>query len=85
MPWTIDDIDRFKKGLTPREKKRWVKIANAVLKKSGDEGKAIRIASSRCDENTKLKPSIVDTFDIGNKRMINVDMPFGKKKRKRKK
>jgi len=84
MPWTVEDVDRFKKGLTKTQKKRWVKIANAVLRRTGDDGQAIRIANARCDEDAKLKPSITDTFDIGSKHMINVDMPFGKKKKKKK-
>jgi len=41
MPWTVGDVDRFKKGLSPDEKKRWVAIANGALKscleKGGDE------------------------------------------------
>lgn len=32
MPWTIDDVDSHKKDLTPKQKKKWVKIANTVLK-----------------------------------------------------
>lgn len=31
MPWTINDVDKFKKGLTPKLKKQWVRIANSVL------------------------------------------------------
>jgi uncharacterized protein YdaT len=32
MPWTVKDVDSKKKGLTPAQKKKWVKIANGVLK-----------------------------------------------------
>ena len=58
MPWTVKDVDGFKKGLTPAQKKKWVKIANGVLKdcqsKKGKdcEGKAIRIANSKFEEKT---------------------------------
>lgn len=31
MPWTISDVDRFKRGLTPSQKRQWVAIANSVL------------------------------------------------------
>ena len=31
MPWTVDDVDRHKAGLSPEQKARWVKIANGVL------------------------------------------------------
>lgn len=50
MPWTSSDADRHKKGLTPLQQKRWAAIANDVLKSSGDEGKAIRIANAKCCE-----------------------------------
>jgi len=53
MPWTVGDVDRHKKGLTTEQKKKWVSIANGVLKQcqeeggSDCEGKAIRIANSK--------------------------------------
>ena len=53
MPWTVKDVDRHKKGLASAQKKKWVSIANGVLKDcqskggSGCEGKAIRIANSK--------------------------------------
>ena len=31
MPWTTGDVDRFKKGLSDKEKREWVAIANNVL------------------------------------------------------
>lgn len=42
MPWTVKDVERFKKGLTEAEKERWVRIANGALsscmkKDGGDE------------------------------------------------
>lgn len=57
IPWTVKDVDSKKKGLTPAQKKKWVKIANSVLKdckaKGGSdcEGKAIRIANSKFSED----------------------------------
>jgi len=55
MPWTVKDVDRHKKGLTPEQKKKWVKVANGILRDctkqggstSSCEGKAIRIANSK--------------------------------------
>lgn len=38
MPWTVKDVDRFKKGLTTKKKKQWVAVANSVLKKCMEEG-----------------------------------------------
>lgn len=54
MPWTTGDVDRHKKGLTPEQKAKWVRIANSALRycirKGGKpencEGQAIRIANS---------------------------------------
>ena len=48
MPWTSEDAKRHSKKMnTPARKKKWSAIANAVLKSSGNEGKAIRIANSK--------------------------------------
>jgi len=53
MPWTVKDVDKHKKGLTDKQKRQWVKIANSVYKQcmsdggsdSSCAGKAIRQAS----------------------------------------
>ena len=55
MPWNVNDVDEHKQGLNPQQKKKWVKIANTVLrgciKDTGDrkkcEASAIKIANSR--------------------------------------
>jgi len=43
MPWTIKDVDQFKKDLTDKEKEQWVEIANsayeACMKDGGDDEK----------------------------------------------
>lgn len=58
MPWTADDADKHKKGLTPAQKTKWAKIANGVLEQcrkdggSDCEGKAIRIANSKFSEES---------------------------------
>jgi len=33
MPWSVGDVDSHKKGLTDKQKKQWVRIANSVLKR----------------------------------------------------
>jgi hypothetical protein len=53
MPWSVGDVDKHKKGLSDKQKKQWVRIANSVLSrclaKGGSEGEcagsAIRQAS----------------------------------------
>lgn len=48
MPWDKDDAKgKTKKANTPAKKRKWAKIANAVLKDSGDEALAIRVANSK--------------------------------------
>ncbi len=32
MPWSIEDVEKHKKGLAEADKKKWVAIANSVLK-----------------------------------------------------
>lgn len=60
MPWTVDDVDRFKKGLTATQKKRWVKVANSAYERCAEEGEktnldcevsAIRIANAKFSDN----------------------------------
>jgi len=52
MPWTPSDTKRHSKSANP---KKWSKIANAVLEKTGDEGKAIRIANAKAKRNMPTK------------------------------
>lgn len=54
MPWVEKDVDKHKKGLNAQQKRRWVKVANAILaecikkgeKVSDCEAKAIRSANA---------------------------------------
>jgi hypothetical protein len=38
MPWTIADVDKHKKGLSDKQKKQWVAVANSVLAKCIKDG-----------------------------------------------
>jgi hypothetical protein len=43
MPWVVEDVDKHKKGLTDKQKRQWVRIANSVLascKKKGGTDEA---------------------------------------------
>jgi uncharacterized protein YdaT len=48
MPWKPNDgpARHTKKAKTGAEKRQWSSTANSVLKESGDEGKAVRIANA---------------------------------------
>jgi len=46
MPWKAKDAKRHTKN-PDVDPAKWAAISNAILKREGDEGKAIRIANSR--------------------------------------
>jgi len=46
MPWKAKDAKRHTKNPDVNPAK-WAAISNAILKREGDEGKAIRIANSK--------------------------------------
>jgi len=46
MPWTASDSSRHtKKAKSPKRKRQWSHVANSVLKRTGDEGAAVRAAN----------------------------------------
>ena len=38
MPWSVRDVDKHKKGMTRKQKKQWVAVANSALKSCMDDG-----------------------------------------------
>ena len=47
MPWTEKDAARHTKSArTPKDKRRWSHVANSVLNRTHDEGRAIKAANS---------------------------------------
>jgi hypothetical protein len=47
MPWSPGDATRHtKKAKSPAAKRQWGKVANNVLKSTGDEGRAVREANA---------------------------------------
>ncbi len=68
MLWTVDDVDKHVAGLTPAERLRWVKIANAALERcNADSGAncnavAIRTASGMVSRelDVRMAESLVD-------------------------
>ncbi len=54
MPWDSREFRaKFNKKLSDRMAGKAAKVANAVLKKSGDEGQAIRIANAAVKKSKK--------------------------------
>ncbi len=47
MPWTPKDASsKTKKAKSPKAKRQWSGVANSVLKKTGDEARAIKSANA---------------------------------------
>lgn len=47
MPWKPSDaVQHTKKAASPSKQKKWAKIANEVLKSTGDDAKAIKTANA---------------------------------------
>lgn len=59
MPWTLASAGKHtRKASTPATKKQWTSTANAVLAKTGDEAKAIKIANAAVKKHpSKKKPA----------------------------
>jgi hypothetical protein len=56
MPWKSKDATgHTKKAKSPAAKKQWSKTANSVLKRTGDEGVAVRIANAAVKNRSKKK------------------------------
>jgi len=83
MPWTVADVDRFKKGLSAGEKRQWVNIANSALRsclreggrQSSCETSAIRQANGTVGRNEAMENY---SFSANNYR-IREEMHEGKK------
>ena len=64
MPWTASEATQHTSHAnTPRLKKLWAATANSVLKESGDDAKAIRIANAAVNKEKRKKK----TSDIEEK------------------
>jgi len=46
MPWSAGDATKHHKGATGKKGKLWARVANQVLSKTGNEGRAIREANA---------------------------------------
>jgi hypothetical protein len=47
MPWSVSDVDSHKKGLSAREKRQWVTVANSVLAKCLADGGSDKICAPK--------------------------------------
>src|SRR4051812_12846553 len=52
MPWKPSDaMGKTKKATTPAARKQWAGAANAVLKKTGSEASAVKVANAAVAKN----------------------------------
>jgi hypothetical protein len=56
MPWTPKDAaGKTKKARSPGAKRQWSRVADSVLKRTGDEGLAVREANGVVKRRVKRK------------------------------
>jgi uncharacterized protein YdaT len=56
MPWTVKQVGKkTKKAKSAKRKRQWVKVANSVLKRTGDEGRAVREANGAVKKSSRKK------------------------------
>ena len=73
MPWKMSDAPKFtKKAKSPKAKRTFSKTANAVLSKTGDEGKAVRIADAAVKKGLGKKHQVEKASMSGKKRFKEV-------------
>jgi hypothetical protein len=52
MPWNASDAKKHTgEADTPKKKRQWAKVANSVLKSSGDDVRAIKEANAAVAKN----------------------------------
>jgi hypothetical protein len=66
MPWGPNESTKFtKKANTPKKKRQFSEVANSVLAKTGDEGRAIREANAAVagtvHHKKQTKHSLIET------------------------
>ncbi|MHA2067998.1 MAG: DUF2213 domain-containing protein, partial [Candidatus Thorarchaeota archaeon] len=64
MPWTIQDVDRHKRGLTDTQKRQWVRIANAALRKCQSNGGGNCDATAIRQANGAVRTNLKSIFTI---------------------
>lgn len=62
MPWTPADATRHtKKANTPKKKRQFADVANSILARTGDEGRAIRGANAAVGRKHKGSKIVTHT------------------------
>ena len=70
MPWTIGDVDGFKQGLTDKQKRQWVRIANNALRKCTANGGSDCDASAVRQANGAVKTNLRSIFSTHSEYVV---------------
>lgn len=71
MPWTVDDVEEHKKGLSDKGKSQWIGVANSArescIKDGGDpdecDAKAIKMANGVTKESGSITSDVVKLIE----------------------
>jgi uncharacterized protein YdaT len=61
MPWEVSDVDRHFKGLSDKEKRMWIHVANGALESGDDDGTACHKANGVVKKN-RIEEQIIFTL-----------------------
>ena len=67
MPWSIEDVDQFKSGLTDSQKRQWVEVANSALAACLAEGKTDCDAEAIKQANGVVEEAMHEHASLGEK------------------
>jgi hypothetical protein len=75
MPWSASEATSFtKKANTPKRRRQWAQVANAMLKQTGSESKAVRAANAAMMNEDAMQ----DAFKPRRRRKLQQYDPFGR-------
>jgi hypothetical protein len=58
MPWKPGDAQaKTRKASTPKKQRQWSEVANSVLERTGDEGRAVRTANGVIAKTKRNNPA----------------------------
>lgn len=73
MPWTIGDVDQFKQGLTDKQKRQWVRIANNARRKnqSAEDADTVAIRQANAAVKTNLQSYVSTNSEYTVRREVH--------------
>lgn len=82
MPFSVSDVDSKRSGLSPAQKRRWVRTANSVLNRCIADGgsdsscapSAIRIANSLFESESDLTSEEIQLLESVEDELMDIDL-----------